>query len=107
MNTNNQSMMGTLQKTWVVWFAAYAILGVYAMGEHRTSFLAQTVEHFDAMWIKLIFLNFTLQLALAAAAVLCWRASSAGAKKAGMGLAMITTVLIAIHLILSFVTTVS
>lgn len=55
------------------------------------------------MWVEAIFLNIPLQLVLALAALLMKDASTPGVRTAGDAAAVITTVLIVVHLAVSAV----
>ena len=88
-------------KVWLVWFSAYMVLGGRAMMAGGTSFLAATVDHVDALWVKLIFLNIPLQIVLALVANSLSHSSKPGSQRIGIGVAAVNVTLILVHLVLS------
>ena len=90
-----------LTKVWLVWFAAYLVLGVRANMSGGTSFLAATVDHVDSLWVMLIFLNIPLQIVLALIASIFSRSPNSGSRRIGLGIAAVNTTLILVHLVLS------
>jgi hypothetical protein len=90
-----------LTRVWWAWFVVYMFLGSKAMMEGGTSFLAATVDHVDSLWVELIFLNIPLQIVLALSAVICSRSSKYGLKRIGLGVAVVNTTLVLVHLALA------
>jgi len=90
-----------LTRVWLAWFAAYMLLGSWAMMNGGISFLAGTVDHVDSLWAKLIFLNIPLQIVLALITGICSRSSKPGLKSIGLGVAVVNTILVLVHLALS------
>ena len=100
------SPVDKLARLWWIWFAAYFGLGAYAMQQGKTSVLAATVDHVDSLAISFLFLNLPLQMMLAMTAIVCDRSRFRQLRRAGIGIAVMTTLLILIHVILSFVTSI-
>jgi len=97
-----ESRVQMLTRIWWIWFLAYMILGALTMEGGGTSFLAATVDQVDSLWVKLIFLNIPLQIVLALSAIFCSRSSkSPKEQRIGLGLAVLNTLLILVHFVLS------
>lgn len=90
-----------LTRLWWAWFVVYMLLGARAMMDGGTSFLAAAVDHVDSLWVKLIFLNIPLQIVLALSAGICSRSPKSGLKRVGLGVAVLNTTLVLVHLVLA------
>ncbi len=77
------------------------VTGAYAMTERKTSLFAATVDHVESLWIKLAFLNIPLQIVLALSAFLLHKSPKIGLRKVGTVIAVVNTVLIALHIVIS------
>jgi hypothetical protein len=104
MNQHTQPMVGRLAKVWVIWFCIYMLSGAFAMMQNRTSLFTETVDDVDSLWLKLIFLNLPLQIVLAIVAMQLDRSLRPGARRVGIFVAVITTVLIGLHVVISIAT---
>lgn len=58
-----------LSKAWMVWIFGYLLLGMFAVSQGRTFFVAAAADEPLPLWFKAAFLNLPLQMALALAAV--------------------------------------
>jgi len=58
-----------LSKAWMAWIFGYLLLGMLAVSQSRTFFVAAAIDEPLPLWFKAAFLNLPLQMALALAAV--------------------------------------
>ena len=73
------------------------------MTQKQTSFFAATVDHVDSLWLKLVFLNIPLQIVLALSAILLHESPKIGLRNVCTVIAVVNTVLIALHIVISIV----
>jgi len=97
----NAPLVDRLAKLWLAWFCVYMATGAFAMMEHRTGFFADTVDHVQWLWVKLIILNIPLQIVLALTAIQLNKSSATGTQKVGNAIAVVNTVLIVVHIVIS------
>jgi len=95
------SLVDRLAKLWLAWFCVYMATGTFAMMQQRTGFFADTVDHVQWLWLKLLILNIPLQIVLALTALQLNRSSATGTRKAGNTIAVLNTVLIVLHIVMS------
>ena len=95
------SLVERLAKLWLAWFCVYLATGAFAMMQQRTGFFADAVDHVQWLWVKLIFLNLPLQIVLALTALQLNKSSATGTRKVGNTIAVINTVLIVAHIVIS------
>lgn len=100
----DRSPVEALARLWWIWFAAYFGSGIYANLNGTTSLLAGTVDRVETTWIALVFLNLPLQMMLAISALLVDRSPRRSLKRLAIGIGVTLSLLIVVHLILSFVT---
>lgn len=89
---------------WLLWFAAWFVLGAAGPAEGDSALLAGTVDRVDSLPVKLVFLNLPLQMMLALSALLTASSPYPTVRRVGAVLAIAVTLLILIHLVISFVT---
>ncbi len=95
------SLVDRLAKLWLAWFCVYMATGAFAMMQHRTGFFADTVDHVQWLWVKLVILNIPLQIVLALTALQLNKSSATGTRKVGNTIAVLNTVLIVVHIVMS------
>ena len=100
-NQGDTSLVDRLAKLWLAWFCFYMLTGAIAMAQHRTGFFADTVDHVEWLWVKLVILNIPLQIVLALTAGLLDKSSKTGTRKVGNTIAVLNTVLIVMHIVVS------
>ncbi len=100
-NQGDTSLVDRLAKLWLAWFCFYMLTGAIAMAQHRTGFFADTVDHVQWLWVKLIILNIPLQIVLALTALQLNKSSATGTRKVGNTIAVINTALIVVHIVMS------
>ena len=71
------------------------------MMQHRTGFFADTLDHVQWLWVKLVILNIPLQIVLALTALQLNKSSATGTRKVGNTIAVINTALIVVHIVMS------
>ena len=99
----NASLVERLAKLWLGWFCIYMATGAFAMMQQRTGFFADTVDHVNWLWVQLIFLNLPLQIVLALTALQLNKSSAPNTRKLGNAIAVVNTVLIIVHIVISVV----
>jgi hypothetical protein len=97
----DDSLVERLEKLWLAWFCIYMATGAFAMMQNRTGFFADALDHVQSIWVKLVFLNIPLQIVLALIANQLNRSHTTGARKTGNAVAVINTVLIVVHIVIS------
>ena len=86
---------------WGIWFLAYLGGGALAMSQGETGFFASTVDQVEGLWIKLLFLNVPLHLALALTAFMSSMVGGRVGTRVSLASAWSLTVLIVVHVGLS------
>ena len=100
-NQGDTSLVERLEKLWFAWFCVYMATGAFAMMQQRTGFFADSVDHVQWLWVKLIFLNLPLQIVLALTALQLNKYSAPKTRKVGNTIAVVNTVLIVVHICIS------
>ncbi len=78
-----------LARIWLIWAIAYLVTDIFKA----------TVDHVDSLWIKFVFLNIPLQLALALLALMLVRSEPSSQKALGLAIAIVNTALIGGHIV--------
>jgi len=89
--------MATLSRVWWAWAMVYFVTGASAMSNGGTGIFAHPVDEFDSFTFSLVFLNFPLQMLLAASAHVLWHRGRAPARKLATAVGVAATALIAVN----------
>jgi len=87
----------TLTRLWWGWALFYFASGGIAMQQGDTGVFARPVDEVESWPLRLIFLNFPLQMLLAISAHTLWSDERATRKAAGTCLGLIASLLIAVN----------
>jgi hypothetical protein len=82
---------------WLLWFGLYGVISYGLLP--RIHFFAETVDHVESFWVKIVFLNLPLQLVLAAFALALARPSP----RTALAFAGLNSLLIAVHVTISVI----
>lgn len=92
--------LGRLFQVWVIWAVLY-VGPTLLSGSGEPGFFAATVDSYEALWVKVVFLNIPLQLVLAVVALSLAQVRSREAQRMALAVGVVLTALIVVHVALS------